>query len=303
MTKKAGRVIRTPDKYFDNLPDFPFTPHFAKINGLRVHYLDEGTGELILCLHGEPTWSYLYRKMIPILSARYRVTAMDFIGFGRSDKFIKQKAYSFQMHSDTLLKFIDALSLEQITLVMHNWGGLIGLRVATLRPKRFARLVILNTGLSTGEGQLPEEFHAWRRFVKEPPSVSIEQVMGMALKQREAIPAKVIAAYKAPFPDKSYAAGAIAWPLLVPIHPDDPGALEMRQTQEALSKWDKPVQVIFSDRDPLTQGQDIFFRNLIPTAKDQPKIVIKGAGHFLQEEKGEEIAQHIVNFIARTPLG
>lgn len=302
MVRNTNLVIRTPDECFDNLPDFPFMSRFVEINGLRVHYVDEGKGEIILCLHGEPTWSFLYRKMIPILSVKHRVIAMDFIGFGRSDKFTKQELYTFQMHRDTLIGFIDSLSLDQITLVVHDWGGMIGLRLASEQPDRFARLVIMNTALPTGEVQLPEEFHIWRTLVKNSPSFPIEQVMRMGVVHGDRISPEVIAAYKAPFPDKSYTAGAIAWPLLVPVHPDDPGASEMRQTLEALSKWNKPVLVMFSNEDPITRGVDVFFRNLIPTAKNQPEVVIKDAGHFLQEEKGEEIAQHILDFIARSPI-
>jgi haloalkane dehalogenase len=295
-------IIRTPDERFDNLPDFQFTPRYAEINGLRVHYVDEGKGEIILCLHGEPTWSFLYRKMIPILSAKHRVIAMDFVGFGRSDKFTERDDYSFQMHTDTLQGFIDALALDQITAVVQDWGGLIGLRLASEMPRRFARLVIMNTGLPAGGGQMTEGFMRWRQFVESTPDLPVGMIVRGGMAHGDKITPEVIAAYEAPFPDASYKAGAVAWPLLVPIHPDDPGVAEMRRAREIFSKWNKPVLVMFSDGDPITRGGDIFFRELIPTAKDQPEIVIKDAGHFLQEEKGEEIAQHILDFMARTTI-
>lgn len=293
-------ILRTPEERFAHLVDWPYAPHYVEINGARVHYVEAGEGSPILCLHGEPTWSYLYRKMIPALSKVGRVVVMDWVGFGRSDKYSEISDYSYQMHHDTLTAFIEKLDLRDITLVCQDWGGILGLPVAMEMMDRFARLMIMNTGLPTGDLPMSEGFMQWRNFAErtgrdlEPGKLlQISSVASPAS-------AETIAAYDAPFPDGSYRAGVAAFPLLIPLKIDDSGAAELRQTREALKAWNKPALVMFSDSDPVTGGGDRFFRKIIPTAKDQPIITIQGAGHFLQEEKGEEIAAHVVEFIQRS---
>ena len=294
-------IVRTPDERFDNLPDYPFAPNYVEINGLRLHTVDEGAGETILCLHGEPSWSYLYRKMIPPLAAQHRVIAPDLVGFGRSDKYTDPADYSFQMHRDVLVGFIEALDLRGITAVVQDWGGLLGLTIATQLPERFARLVIMNTGLPTGMFPMPEAFMQWRaaaeRFGTKLPVGRIIQNSTVTK-----LPREVVKAYEAPFPDETYKAGAAVFPLRIPLKPEYPGAAEMSRAQRQLTRWTKPALVMFSDGDPITRGSDALFRRAIPGAKGQPEITIEGAGHFLQEDKGEEIAGHILDFMGRTAV-
>jgi haloalkane dehalogenase len=303
-------LLRTPDECFRDLPGFPYTPRYVEIAGARVHYIDEGAGETVLMLHGEPTWCYLYRKMIPpVVEAGCRVVAPDFIGFGRSDKFAELEAYSYQMHVDTLWSFVQQLDLRDITFVMQDWGGLIGLRVAAEHPERAARLVIMNTGLPAGEmgptppddSQAPDTaFIRWRRLSREVADLPVGQLVQSATVSE--VPANVIAAYDAPFPDVTYKAGARIWPSLVPVFSDMPGVEENKRAREVFSTWRKPVLTLFSDGDPITRGGDRLFRDLIPGAAREPQITIRDAGHFLQEDKGEEIAEHIIAFLRRNPL-
>lgn len=294
------QVLRTPDKYFEKLADFPYQPNYIEVNDLRMHYLDEGEGEVVLCLHGEPSWSYLYRKFIPILSPNYRVIAPDLIGFGRSDKLTKMKHYSFELHFDQVCGFIEKMDLTGVTLVVQDWGGLLGLSALAKMPERFARVVVMNTYLPVGDRPMPKAFRAWKAFARSIPGFPVGTVMKMGTYQK--LSSEVKKAYQAPFPANKYKAGAKIFPELVPTKVTDAGVAEMKKAREILGKWQKPALVLFSDKDPITGSAAKFFRKLIPSAAQQPEITIKDAGHFLQEDKGEEVASEIKAFIERTQL-
>ena len=301
------KILRTPDERFKNLPGFPFAPHYVDVRGLRMHYIDEGKGDPILCLHGEPSWCYLYRKMVPILAGEHRVVAPDLVGFGRSDKPANLDDYTYALHHDTVAGFIEALDLRRITLVCQDWGGLLGLPIAAEMSDRFARLVMMNTGLPTGEPPQTEAakqsaaaFAAWRAFASRMTDLPVGKIIQGATKSNP--PAEVLAAYEAPYPDATFKAGASKFPLLVPTEPGAEAVPAMRKAREKLREWTKPALAMFSDGDPITAGGDEFFRRLIPSAKEEPQITIHDAGHFLQEDKGEQIAEEIRQFIARRPV-
>ncbi len=294
-------ILRTPDECFANLPDFAYEPHYVEVpGGLRMHYVDEGEGDTILCIHGEPSWSFLYRKMIPTLATVGRVVAVDLVGFGRSDKPVGKDAYTFALHYDALTAFVKQLDLQRVTLVCQDWGGLLGLPVAMEMPERFARLVVMNTGLPVSGKPLTPGFMAWRAFAERAEDMDIGRVLQGATVTD--LTPDVLAAYNAPFPDIRYKGGALQFPLLVPISEDADALPHMRKAAERLKSWRKPALAMFSDKDPVTAGGDKYFRDLIPTARQEPEITIHDAGHFLQEDKGEEIAGHIVEFIKRRPI-
>ncbi len=300
---RAVKILRTPDERFANLPEYKFAPHYAQVGDTRLHFVDEGAGaDTVLCLHGEPTWSYLYRRMIPPLAAHCRVVAPDMVGFGKSDKYEDEDDYSFHMHYGRLLGLIETLNLQNITLVCQDWGGLLGLTLAANEAHRFVRLVVLNTFLPTGGEKISEAFLQWRAFSqKVGKRMQIGRLIAQTITNYQ-LPAEIIAAYDAPYPNDSYKAGAAVFPSLVPISQEMPGAAEMRAAREQLARWTKPALVMFSDGDPILGGAASFFRRLIPSASDQPKITIRGAGHFLQEERGEAIAGQVIAFIKRTPI-
>ena len=297
------QVLRTPDERFANVAGFNFAPHYAEINyqntPLRVHYLDEGPREAapVLLLHGEPSWCYLYRKMIPIIAAAgHRVIAPDLIGFGRSDKLIRREDYTYQLHIDTMTTVINALGLTNITLFGQDWGGLIGLRIAAENPDRFARIIAANTFLPTGDQKPSEGFLRWQHYSQTVENFHVGGIIkgGCATE----LSPEAIEAYNAPFPDDSYKAGARQFPMLVPTTPDNLASEANRKAWEVLKQWSKPFLTAFSDSDPVTRGADAVLQKLIPGASGQPHTIITGAGHFLQEDKGEELAQIVVDFMA-----
>jgi haloalkane dehalogenase len=293
-------ILRTPDERFVTLPDYPFAPHYSEVDGLRIHYVDEGPrdAEPVLMLHGEPSWSYLYRKMIPIIvAAGYRAVAPDLVGFGRSDKPVQRQDYTYQRHIDWMRGVIEALDLQHITLVGQDWGGLIGLRLAAEQEERFARIVAANTFLPTGDIPPGKAFLRWQRFSQETPVFHAGGIVKGACVTE--LPPEVIAAYDAPFPDETYKAGARQFPLLVPTSPDDPASVPNRKAWEVLRRWEKPFLTVFSDSDPITRGGDSFFQQTVPGTRGQPHTTLVGAGHFLQEDKGPEMAEVIVSFMQK----
>jgi haloalkane dehalogenase len=300
-------VLRTPPERFAGLPGYPFEPHYLDTpdgegGSLRIHYVEEGPPDAdpVLLLHGEPSWSYLYRRMIPVLTAAgHRAVAPDLVGFGRSDKPTQREDYSYQRHVDWMRALVEGLNLRNITLVGQDWGGLIGLRLAAEHPDRFARIVAANTFLPTGDQPTGEAFLRWQRYSQETPEFHVGGIVKGACVTD--LSPEVIAAYDAPFPDDRYKAGARIFPVLVPTSPDDPAVPANRRAWEVLRRWEKPFLTAFSDSDPVTRGGDRLFQQLVPGTQGQPHTTIEGAGHFLQEDKGEELAEAIVDFIARTP--
>jgi len=289
-------VVRTPDERFENLPGYDFEPHWFEWEGLRLHYLDEGEGRPLVLFHGEPTWSFLYRKTIPVLTAAgYRAIAPDYPGFGRSDKPTDPDFYTYDRMTASMAALAEHLGLTSATAVVQDWGGPIGLRVATEAPERFTRLVIMNTGLYAG--RTSQAFATWRSFVEQHPDLPIGRVMAVAAVTTW--DEEILDAYKAPFPDQDHKMGAWRLPLIVPQADEDPGATEMRAVLDALSRWENPALVLFGDSDPIFSVRAAArMADLIPSAG--PAEIVEGAGHFLQEDEGEEVAARIVAFLKRT---
>jgi haloalkane dehalogenase len=295
--------LRTPDERFRNLPGYSFDPHYVDVpdgegGSLRVHYVDEGPpgADPVLMMHGEPSWCYLYRKLVPIITgAGFRAIAPDLIGFGRSDKPSRRADYTYQRHVDWMTAFIEAIDLRNATLVGQDWGGLIGLRLAAEHPDRFSRIVAANTFLPTGDMPAGEAFLRWQQYSQEAPVFHVGGIVkgGCATE----LAPEVIEAYNAPFPDDSYKEGARQFPLLVPTKPDDPASEPNRKAWQVLGKWEKPFLCAFSDSDPITRGGDRAFQSMVPGTKGQPHTTIVGGGHFLQEDKGEDLARVIVDWL------
>ncbi len=293
-------TLRTPDERFANLPGYAFEPHYVEVDGLRLHYLDEGPAEAepVLMLHGEPSWSYLYRTMVPVFAAAgYRAIAPDLIGFGRSDKPARREDYTYQRHVDWLAAFLQGLDLKGLTLVAQDWGGLLGLRLVAEHPDRFARVVVANTFLPTGDQPPGPDFLRWQKASQAMPVMDVGRIIQSGC--TTTLDAEVLAAYDAPFPDESYKAGARQFPLLVPTRPDDPASEPNRRAWQVLQQWQKPFLTAFSDGDPITRGADRFFHKLVPGSQGQPHTTIAGGGHFLQEDKGIELAQVVLDFMKK----
>jgi haloalkane dehalogenase len=301
VTEVTMDVLRTPDERFAGLPGWHLRPHYLDVDGLRIHAVDEGPRDAppVLLLHGEPSWSFLYRRMIPVLTAAgHRAVAPDLVGFGRSDKPVRREDYTYQRHVDWMRAVVEALDLRDVTLVGQDWGGLIGLRLVAEMPDRFARVVACNTFLPTGDQDPGPAFLRWRRYSQETPRFHPGGIVrGGCVTE---LSPEVVAAYDAPFPDDRYMAGARQFPMLVPVTPDDPAAEPNRAAWQVLSGWTRPFLCAFSDQDPITRGADRVFRALVPGARDQPHTVIEGAGHFLQEDRGEHLAAVVADLILRT---
>jgi haloalkane dehalogenase len=305
------KVLRTPDDRFANLPGFSFEPHYREIpdlegGRLRIHYLDEagegGAGPTVVLLHGEPSWSYLYRTMIPVLTAAgLRCVAPDLVGFGRSDKPTSRGDYTYARHVEWIRSLLfDELELSDLTLVGQDWGGLIGLRLVAEHPERFARVVAANTYLPIGNTPPGEAFLRWRTFSQEVETFPTGFIINSGCVTD--LSPEVMAAYDAPFPDESFKEGARQFPTLVPATPDDPASEANRAAWAVLDRFDRPFLTAFSDGDPITAGSDAPLQARIPGAAGQPHTTIAGGGHFLQEDKGPELARVVADFVAATPV-
>jgi len=293
--------LRTPDARFDDLPGYDFAPNYVDIAGLRMHYVDAGPkdGAIVLLLHGEPSWSYLYRHMIPPLQdAGFRCIAPDLIGFGKSDKLARKSDYSYAGHVAWMTAFVEALDLTDVTLFCQDWGSLIGLRVAAENEHRFSRIALGNGGMPTGDQEMPKAFKAWQTFARFSPWFPIGKLIQKATVTD--LPDDVIRAYDAPFPAAKYKAGARAFPMLVPTTPNDPASEANRSAWDVFSRWEKPFLTTFSNRDPITRGGEKVWQDTVPGARNCEHVQIRNAGHFLQEDKGPELAAALIRFIETT---
>jgi haloalkane dehalogenase len=302
--------LRTPDERFADLPGFPYAPRYVEVDDteggtLRVAVVDEGPADAppVLLLHGEPSWSFLYRTVIPpLVAAGHRVVAPDLVGFGRSDKPTRIEDHTYARHVGWMREALfDHLDLTDVVLFCQDWGGLIGLRLVGEHPDRFAGVVVANTGMPTGDQRMPDAFLAWQRYALTAEEFPVGHLVAGGCAQPVAD--EVLAAYDAPFPDDTFKAGARAMPALVPTSPDDPAAAANRAAWETLQRFDRPLVCAFSDGDPITAGGDAVFRKLVPGAADQPHTTIEGGGHFLQEDRGEACADVVLDLCRRLGRG
>jgi haloalkane dehalogenase len=293
-------VLRTPDERFEALPDYAFAPRYATIGrGLRLHYVDEGPRDAspVLMLHGEPSWSYLYRHMVPVFAgAGLRALAPDLVGFGRSDKPVDKEAYTYQSHLDWLTRWLLDLDLRDITLVCQDWGALLGLRIAAEHGDRFARIVVANGFLPTGDRRLPPAFHVWKQLALHTPVFPAGRIVDLGTRRR--LTKAERAAYDAPFPDARYQAGARRFPALVPSSSHDPAAPGNRAAWEALADWQKPFLTLFGAGDPILGKADRLLQRHVPGAVGQPHDRLPGS-HFVQEDQGVEIARRVLDWMSR----
>ena len=308
IERQPLQFLTTPEHCFQQITDFCYAAHFLQVDdneggSLKLHYIDEGPkdGNVVLMLHGEPSWGYLYRKMIsPVVAAGYRVIVPDLIGFGKSDKPTQRSDYTYQRHLDWIRQIIIQLNLKDITLVCQDWGGLLGLRLVAEHPDLFARVLAANTMLPTGDHTPSEAFLKWKIFSQE---VAVFPVAGI-IKGATVTPLsdQVLQAYNAPFPDETYKAGVRQFPLLVPTTPDDPASEANRLAWQSLKKFNQPFMTAFSDSDPVTAGGDKIMQNLIPGCQGQAHTTIEQGGHFLQEDQGEKLAAVLLSFMHANPL-
>ena len=297
-------VYQTPEIRFADLKDFPFHPHYAYIRGLRMHYIDEGPpgSPTILLLHGVPTWSYLYRFMIRRISdAGYRVVVPDLIGFGKSDKPVEKEFHTYQLHVDFINDFLNCIKVSDLILFAHDWGSLIGLRIVADRPELFSGIIICNGMLPTGEQVMHYTFNIWRFIARYSPFIPVGTVINYGLKTTE-LHKEEKKAYRAPFPSQKYMAGIRALPGRVPVTTDDPESAANNKAWGILSKWQKPFLTIFSNNDPVTRGGEKYLQSRIPGSAGQPHKIVQG-GHFIQEEKSDDISRMVIEFIENLKSG
>jgi len=295
---RVTQVLRTPEARFANLPDFAYTPHYTEVGGVRIAHIDEGPRDAptVLLMHGEPTWSFLYRKMIPVLlDAGMRVVAPDLVGFGRSDKPANKSDYSYLNHVQWMSAWMQAKDLQNVTLFCQDWGSLIGLRMVAEAPERFARIVLANGGLPTGMEEVPRAFKIWRAFSRYSPWFPIGRIVKTGCVA--GLSPEEVAAYDAPFPSRRYKVAARLFPGFVPTTPQDPERQNNERAWELFKRWDKPFLTLFSSRDPVTRGGHKVWQELVPGAQGQAHAITRQAGHFLQEDKGVEVAHAIVRFM------